>query len=62
MAKKTFVLEEETAVLFEKAAAENGSTPDVILDNFIKDYIVSGGHPETVANNWPWNQKGPRNE
>ena len=56
MGKKMYAVEEELAARFERAAAENGSTPDVILDNFIKDYIVSAGHPDKVEGARPWNR------
>ena len=52
---KTFN-DEELLGLFRKVAEENGSTAEEVLSSFIKDYIVSDGHPETVINGWPWNR------
>lgn len=37
---------------FERVSHENGLSAETVLRNFIKDYIVSGGHPETVNNLW----------
>ena len=48
---------EEIATLFRKAASENGVTAQDVLIDFMKDYIVSGGHPEQVVNKWPWSKK-----
>lgn len=50
-------IDEEIAALFEKAAAENGYSAGEVLAGFVKDYIVSGGHPEQVVNRWPWSRK-----
>ena len=50
-------VDEEIATLFRKVAAENGATAKDVLVDFMKDYIVSGGHPEQVVNRWPWNKK-----
>lgn len=50
-------VDEETATLFRKVAEENGVTAKDVLVDFMKDYIVSGGHPEQVVNRWPWNKK-----
>ncbi len=50
-------VDEEIASLFRKAASENGVTAQNVLVDFMKDYIVSGGHPEQVVNKWPWNKK-----
>ncbi len=50
-------IDEELATLFRKVTSENGvSAKDVLID-FMKDYVVSGGHPEQVVNKWPWNKK-----
>ena len=49
--------DEELVKLFEKVAADNGTTVKEILDDFMKDYIVSNGHPEQVENRWPWNKQ-----
>lgn len=50
-------VDEEIATLFRKVAEENSVTAKDVLVDFMKDYIVSGGHPEQVANKWPWNKK-----
>ena len=51
------VLNGETAQLFEKVCTENGVSAKNILEIFMKDYIVSGGHPEQVTGGMPWNRK-----
>ncbi len=51
------LIDEEIAARFEKAAAENGDSAKEVLAGFMKDYIVSGGHPEQVVNRWPWSKK-----
>lgn len=48
---------EEISTLFKKVASENGVTAQDVLVDFMKDYIVSGGHPEQVVNKWPWSKK-----
>lgn len=50
-------VDEEIARLFRKVAVENGVTAKEVLVDFMKDYVVSGGHPEQVVNKWPWNKK-----
>ena len=50
-------VDEEIATLFRKVATKNGVTAKDVLVDFMKDYIVSGGHPEQVVNKWPWNKK-----
>ncbi len=50
-------VDEEIATLFRKVASENGVSAKDVLVDFMKDYIVSGGHPEQVVNKWPWNKK-----
>ena len=47
----------ELMELFERTAKENGTTCQKVLSDFIKDYVVSGGHPETVVGKWPWSRK-----
>ncbi|MBO5496034.1 MAG: hypothetical protein J5967_01405 [Oscillospiraceae bacterium] len=42
-------VDEEIATLFRKVAEENGVTAKDVLVDFMKDYIVSGGHPEQVV-------------
>ena len=46
----------EHAARFGTVCASNGTSPEEVLSAFIKDYIVSGGHPETVIGRWPWNR------
>ncbi|MCR5575784.1 MAG: hypothetical protein K6F56_02120 [Oscillospiraceae bacterium] len=43
------LFDEELMDLFRKVAKKNGTTAELVLSNFIKDYIVSGGHPEHVG-------------
>ena len=50
-------MENELYIMFRKAAGKNGESADEILSSFMKDYIVSDGHPEQVVNRWPWNRK-----
>ncbi len=50
-------IDEEIATLFRKVASENGVTAKEVLTDYMKDYIVSNGHPELVENIWPWNKK-----
>ena len=50
-------VDEEIATLFRRVAEENGVTAKDVLVDFMRDYIVSGGHPEQVVNKWPWNKK-----
>ena len=51
------LIDEESATLFRKVASDNGVSAKEVLVDFMKDYIVSGGHPEQVVNKWPWNKK-----
>ncbi len=55
--KKEIIMNDELYARFAEVAAENNADPQEILMSFIKDYIVSGGHAETVVNRWPWNKK-----
>ena len=57
MEKVNAMLNNELYARFAEVAAENDADPRAVLMSFIKDYIVSGGHPETVVNRWPWNKK-----
>ena len=50
-------IDEELATLFRKGTSENGVAAKDVLTDFMKDYVVSGGHPEQVVNKWPWNKK-----
>ena len=49
--------DEELNALFERVAEKNGTTGKEVLSDFMKDYIVSNGHPEQVNNGWPWNKQ-----
>ena len=51
------LVDEEIAELFTRAANKNGYTAKEVLLGFMKDYAVSGGHPEQVANGRPWSRK-----
>lgn len=47
----TGLLEDNELVsMFERVAQKNGHSAIEVLSTFIKDYIVSGGHPEQVRN------------
>lgn len=48
----------EIITRFKTVAEAQGTSPEVVLSDFMKDYIVSGGHPEQVVNHWPWSKKG----
>ena len=52
-------IEKDTVLLedFERIAQKNKTTAEVVIADFIKDYIVSNGHPEKVVNKYPWNKK-----
>lgn len=39
----------ELLSMFDRVAKQNGHSAETVLSNFIKDYIVSGGHPEQVS-------------
>ena len=52
-------LDETIMESFRRAASENNTTAEEVLEAFIKDYVVSSGHPETVVSGWPWS-KGER--
>ena len=43
------VSNQEIMAKFERVAEENGRTGEEVLATFIKDYIVSGGRPESVG-------------
>ena len=48
--------DEELNQQFAEIAAKNKTTPKEILSDFMRDYIVSDGHPEQVTGKWAWNQ------
>ena len=50
-------IDAEIAKLFEKVCTENNISAKEVLEIFMKDYIVSGGHPEQVTGGMPWNRK-----
>ncbi len=47
----------ELATRFGAVCAANGTSPEEVLASFIKDYIVSNGHPEPVVGGRPWNKQ-----
>ncbi len=51
------IVSKEVFDSFKRVAVENGFSAKEILEDFMKDYIVSGGHPEMVVNKWPWNKQ-----
>lgn len=51
------IIDAELAKDFERVCADNGVTAKFILGAFVRDYIVSGGHPEHVTGGMPWNRK-----
>ena len=51
------LFEREIVEQFEKVAFANETTARDVLNDFMKDYIVSNGHPEQVANRWSWNKQ-----
>ena len=51
------LFDREIVEQFEKVAFANGTTAKDVLNDFMKDYIVSNGHPEQVVNRWPWNKQ-----
>ena len=48
-ATAAIAVERETLAQFREAAARHGRSAEQILNTFMKDYIVSDGHPEQVA-------------
>ncbi len=50
------VADEELAVRFDEVCRVNGTSPEEVLSAFIKDYVVSSGHPEKVISKWPWSK------
>ena len=53
-------IDAEIAKLFEKVCAENNISAKEVLEIFMKDYIVSSGHPEQVTGGMPWNANNTR--
>ena len=51
------ILDESILTRFKQVAVNNGTTASEVLTDFVKDYVVSNGHPELVINRWPWNKK-----
>ena len=41
--------DQELIAMFDRVARRNGSSAEAVLGEFIRDYIVSGGHPEKVG-------------
>ena len=50
-------VERETFAQFREAAGRHGRSAEELLNCFMKDYIVSDGHPEQVSGGQPWNRK-----
>ncbi len=47
----TGLLEDNELIsMFERVAQKKGHSANEVLSSFIKDYIVSGGHPAQVLN------------
>lgn len=51
------LIEADLLERFKRVAKENYTSASDVLSDFVKDYVVSGGHPEQVVNRWPWNKK-----
>ena len=51
------VADAEIFECFANVAVENNTSAEEVLSSFIKDYIVSGGHPEAVVSKWPWSRQ-----
>lgn len=43
---EVIVNDQELMTMFERVAEKNGRSGEEVLATFIKDYIVSGGHPK----------------
>lgn len=44
------ILEDQELInMFDCVARKNSSSAEAVLGEFIRDYIVSGGHPEKVG-------------
>ncbi len=41
--------DQELIALFDRVARKNGSSAEAVLSEFIRDYVVSDGHPESVG-------------
>ena len=41
--------DQELIALLDRVARKNGSSAEAVLSEFIRDYVVSGGHPESVG-------------
>ena len=50
-------VERETFAQFKEAAGRHGRSAEELLNCFMKDYIVSDGHPEQISGGQPWNRK-----
>jgi len=46
--KLSSILDPEICALFRKVAEQNGISPEDVLMDFMRDYVVSGGHLEQV--------------
>ena len=54
------VADAELSARFAEICAANGTRAEEVISAFIKDYVVSSGHPETVVGRWPWNKRPAR--
>ena len=54
------VADAEISARFAEICAANGTGAEEVLSAFVKDYVVSGGHPENVVGKWPWNKRPDR--
>ena len=50
-------IDETIADDFKRVCQKNDISAKMVLETFMKDYIVSGGHPEQVTGGMPWNRK-----
>ena len=55
-----FFIDESIADDFKRVCQKNDVSAKVVLESFMKDYIVSGGHPEQVTGGMPWNANNTR--
>ena len=53
-------IDESIADDFKRVCEKNDVSAKMVLETFMKDYIVSGGHPEQVTGGMPWNANNTR--
>ena len=58
--KVNLFINESIANDFKRVCEKNGVSAKMVLETFMKDYIVSGGHPEQVTGGMPWNANNTR--